>query len=73
MNEMNRFFPPARYPTIHICRSIEDVLELNESSMNHFDDKNIIICVDSSIPQSCFNNNGSNDCILKLGNNIFEL
>ena len=52
MDEMNRLFPPARHPTIYICRSIEDVLELNESSTNHFDNTIIIICVDSSIPES---------------------
>jgi hypothetical protein len=43
MDEMNRLFPPARYHSIHICRSIEDILELNESSTNHLDDTNVLI------------------------------
>ena len=40
------------HPAVHIFTSIEDVLDLNESSVDSFDDKNIIICVDHSIPDS---------------------
>ena len=60
------------HPTVHICTSIEDVLDLNESSVNSFYDKNIIICVDHSIPDSVGNNSESPD-MLELGSNIFEL
>jgi hypothetical protein len=70
---MNRVFSPQRSSTVHVCSSIEDVLDLNESSVNHFDGKNIIICVVSSIPESFTNNNSNDESTLILGNNIFEL
>ncbi len=60
------------HPTVHICTSIKDVLDLNESSVNSFDDKNIIICVDNSIPNS-FENTPESPDSLELGSNIFEL
>jgi hypothetical protein len=47
-------------------------LDLNESSVNSFDDKNIIICVDHSIPDS-FGNTSESPDTLELGSNIFEL
>ena len=47
------------HPTVLICTSIEDVLDLNESSVNSFYDKNIIICVDYSIPDSFGNTSES--------------
>jgi hypothetical protein len=51
---------------------MEDVLDLNELSVNSFDDKNIIICVDNSIPNS-FGNTPESPDSLELGSNIFEL
>ena len=60
------------HPTVHICTSMEDVLDLNESSVNFFDDKNIIICDDNSIPDS-FGNTAESPDTLELGSNIFEL
>ena len=60
------------HPTVHICTSMEDVLDLNELSVNSFDDKNIIICVDNSIPNS-FGNTPESPDSLELGSNIFEL
>jgi hypothetical protein len=73
--KMRRLFSVQRSPTVHMCSSIEDVLELNESSINHFDGKNIIICVLLSVPESFSNNNNDNDneSTLVLGNNILEL
>ncbi len=44
-----------------MCSSIEDVLESNESSINHFYGKNIIICVALSIPESFSNNDNDNN------------
>jgi hypothetical protein len=73
--KMRRLFSSQRSPTVHVCSSIEDVLESNESSINHFDGKNIIICVALSIPET-FSNNADDDAsesTLVLGNNIFEL
>ena len=60
------------HPTVHICTSMEDVLDLNESSVNSFDDKNIIICVDNSIPDS-FGNTSESPDTLELGSNILEI
>jgi hypothetical protein len=71
--KMRHLFSPQRSPTVHVRSSIKDVLELNESSINHFDGKNIIICVALSIPESFSNNNDNKESILVLGNNIFEL
>jgi hypothetical protein len=72
---MRRLFSPQRSPTVHVCSSIEDVLESNESSINHFNGKNIIICVALSFSETFSNNNDDNDneSTLVLGNNIFEL
>jgi hypothetical protein len=72
--KMRRLFSPQRSPTVHVCSSIEDVLELNEASINHFDGKNIIICVALSVPETFSNNNDDNESqsTLVLGNNIFE-
>ena len=67
---MKRLFPTQRSPTVQICSSVEEVMDLNESSGDHFDDKNIIICLSSSIPDSFVDHD---ECTLKLGNNIFEL
>jgi hypothetical protein len=73
--KMRRLFLPQRSPTVHVYSSIKDVLELNESSNNHFDGKNIIICVGLSGPETFFNNADDSDSesTLVLGNNIFEL
>ncbi len=73
--KMRRLFLPQRSPTVHVCSSIEDVLESNESSINHFDGKNIIICVALSVAKT-FSNNADDDdseSTLVLSNNIFEL
>jgi len=72
---MKGLFPPQRSPTVQVCSSIENVLELNESSIDHFDGKNIIICVALSIPESFSNNDDGvgNESTLVLGNSIFEL
>jgi hypothetical protein len=59
--KIRRLFSPQRSPTVHVCSSIEDVLESNESSTNHFDGKNIIICVALSVPESSSNNNDDDD------------
>ncbi len=72
-DKMRCLFSPQRSSTVHVCYSIEDVLDLNESSVNHFDGKNIIICIVSSIPESFSNNNDNDESTLILGNNIFEL
>jgi hypothetical protein len=73
--KMRCLFPPQRSPTVYVCSSIEDVLESNESSINHFNGKNIITCVALSIPESFSNNNNDNndESTLVLSNNIFEL
>ena len=73
--KMRRLFSPQRSPTVHVCSSIEDVLESNESSINHFNGKNIIICVASSVPETFFNNDddGDSESTLVLGNNIVRL
>ncbi len=71
--KMRCLFSPQRSPTVHVCSSIKDVLESSESSINHFDGKNIIICVALSIPESFSNNDDDDESILVLGNNIFEL
>ena len=72
---MRHLFSPQRSPTVYVCPSIKDVLVSNESSINHFDGKNIIICVVSSIPETFSNNDddGDSESTLVLGNNIFEL
>jgi hypothetical protein len=70
MDQMTLLFLQQISPTVHVCSSIKDVLQSNELSDNHFDDKNIITCVGSSNPESFYNDNQS---ILKLGSNIFEL
>jgi hypothetical protein len=67
-DEMNNLFPPHRSPTDHICSSIKDVLELNQSKANSFDDENVNICVASFIPDSF----GNNKSILELGSNILS-
>lgn len=67
---MKRLFPTQRSPAVQICSSVEEVMDLNESSGDHFDDKNIIICLSSSIPDTFVDHD---ECTLKLGNNIFEL
>jgi hypothetical protein len=72
---MRCLFSPQQSPTVHVCSSIEDVLESNESSISHFDGKNIIICVALSVPET-FSNNADDDdseSTFVLGNNIFEL
>jgi len=73
--KMKGLFPPQRSPTVQVCSSIENVLELNESSIDHFDGKNIIICVALSVPESFSNNDDGvgNESTLVLGNSIFEL
>ena len=73
--KMRHLFSSQRSPTVHVCSSIKDVLELNESSNNHFDGKNIIIWVGLSGPETFFNNADDSDSesTLVLGNNIFEL
>ncbi len=40
MDLMKRLFPTQRSPTVQICSSVEEVMDLNESSGDHFDDKN---------------------------------
>jgi hypothetical protein len=70
---MHHLFSPQRSPTVHVCSSIEYVLESNESSINHFDGKNIIICVALSVPESFSNNGDDEESILVLSNNIFKL
>jgi hypothetical protein len=50
--KVRRLFSPQRSLTVHMCSSIKDVLELNESSINHFNGKNIIICVALLVPES---------------------
>ncbi len=73
--KMTCLFSPQRSPTVQVCSSIKDVLEWNESSINHFDGKNIIICVALSVPESFSNNNDEddNESTLVLGNSIIEL
>ncbi len=73
--KMRRLFSPQRSLTVHMCFSIKDVLESNEYSINHYDGKNIIICVELSFPETFSNNNDDddNESTLVLGNNIFEL
>jgi hypothetical protein len=72
---MRHLFSPQRSPTVYVCPSIKDVLVSNESSINYFDGKNIIICLASSIPENFSNNDddGDSESTLVLGNNIFEL
>ncbi len=71
--KMRCLFSPQRSPTVHVCSSIKDVLESDESSINHFDGKNIIICVALSVSESFSSNDNDDESILVLGNNIFEL
>jgi len=59
--KMRCLFSPQRSPTVQVCSSIKDVLESNESSINHFDGKNIIICVALSVTESFSNNDDDND------------
>ena len=72
---MKRLLSPQRIPTVYVCSSIENVLESYESSIDHFDGKNIIICVALSVPESFSNNDDGvgNESTLVLGNSIFEL
>ena len=60
-DNMRCLFSPQISPPVCVCSSIEDVFDLNESSVNHFDGKNIIICVASSVPESFSNNNDDNE------------
>ncbi len=70
---MHCLFSPQRSPTVYVCSSIKDVLELNGFSINHFDGKNIIICVVLSVPESFSKNDDKEESILVLSNNIFEI
>jgi hypothetical protein len=70
---MRHLFSAQRSPIVHMCSTIKDVLDSNESSVNHFDGMNSIKCVASSVPESFSNNNNDNESTLILGSNIFEL
>jgi hypothetical protein len=61
--KMRSLFSSQRTPTAHLCSSIKDVLESNESSITHFDGKNIIICVALSIPESFSNKDDKDESI----------